>query len=405
MPRATPRLDLHPSSADRWTTCTASPGFIFDNSDKLAEDTATAFSNEGTSAHEVAVAYLQNREPNPASCPVPVDADMRLHAWNYSQYVEDLIAQGGMLAVEQKMPLWYAKGRNCYVDAAVINPSHLHIIDLKYGEGVPVHPENNLQATIYAMSVVTTRDMRLHEDHPISIHIYQPRGRSSQESPAHVWHTTWGAINEASVKITETAERILGRLKGDTSIKLEFAPSEKACRFCPARGFCDARRESFAAEFQPIATLDEKPPTLPSPGTLSVEQIAAVLRHGEDVKKWIGDVSAYALQHMQTGGSVPGFKVVTSRGGNRRWADPKLAAKLLVQDTILKRAEVVEEVVISPAEAEKMIGKNKFSAELTNLIVKPPGKPCIATDDDPREAIGSALNEFSDITEDLSFLE
>ena len=55
-PKRAPRLDLNPSAADRWTTCTASPGFILANADKIPPDDGTKFSQEGTTAHEVAAA-------------------------------------------------------------------------------------------------------------------------------------------------------------------------------------------------------------------------------------------------------------------------------------------------------------------------------------------------------------
>ena len=60
--KRTPRIDLNPSSAERWTTCTASPKFIFDNWDKLPPHD-TFYNQEGTTAHEVASALLQGFHP------------------------------------------------------------------------------------------------------------------------------------------------------------------------------------------------------------------------------------------------------------------------------------------------------------------------------------------------------
>ncbi len=162
MAKRTPRLDLNPSSADRWTTCTASPRFILDNWDKVPESSDTVYNREGTLAHAVAAAYLLN-QPEPPSLEyveqtplavyqidpksrVPenqkkaleVNVEMRRHGFFYSDYVESLRQPGSTLLVEQKLPLWYMPGRNAIVDAAVVNPDGLHIIDYKYGEGVPV---------------------------------------------------------------------------------------------------------------------------------------------------------------------------------------------------------------------------------------------------------------------------
>ncbi len=146
------RLDLTPSSADRWMTCTESPNFIFQNFDRLPPQDRK-FSDPGNSAHEVAAALLQGRKINLADCPAPVAAEMRWHGFNYADFVESQVEPGGKLIVEQRLPLFYANGRNAVVDAAAINPNNLHVIDYKYGEGIIVSPVENLQCTIYGHSV------------------------------------------------------------------------------------------------------------------------------------------------------------------------------------------------------------------------------------------------------------
>ncbi len=388
------RLDLNPSSADRWTTCTASPKFIYDHWDKIPPD-STKFSQEGTTAHEVAAALLEGRKPraaDPYFCPTPIDADMHRHAWDYMEYVEGLRAKNGLLMVEQKMGLWYMPGRNAIVDAAVSNPDSLHIVDYKYGEGVAVSPEGNLQATIYARNI--SGPLSLPRSFRISIHIYQPRGRTAEDSPFHRWDTTWGEIQKISKKIEDAAQLIqLG-----VASTLEFAPSEKACRWCPAKGFCEARRQSLTGDIEALAVIEDKALTLPAPDTISIEQMGSILTHKEQIAKWLGEVEEFALGYLKGGSKIPGFKLVMSRGGNRYWADPKQAEKLLLESTILKREEIVEEKVISPAAAEKLLGKNEFSVELTNLIAKPPGQPVIAPLDDRREEIGAVTAEIEDLT-------
>lgn len=392
-----PRLDLNPSSADRWTTCTASPQFILDNWDKVPPSDTT-FSREGTTAHEVASAYLQDREPrtsDPYACPTPVDADMRWHGWNYAEYVQSLRAPGSRLLVEQKLPLWYMEKRNAIVDAAVINPDSLHIIDYKYGMGVAVRTEGNLQATIYAM--IVGKPLNLPDSFPVSVHIYQPRRRGAEDSPFHVWGTTWGEIQKHAFSITDAATFIQNKTP-----QLAFAPSEKACQFCPAKGFCTARPEELTKDIQPLAAIEDTPKHhLPPVKAVTVKQLAAILRHGAQIKKWIDDAHEYALQHMSAGGTIPGHKLVMSRGGNRYWRNPAQVAKLLVADTVLRESEIYEKKLISVAAVEKLLGKNKLSVELTNLIDRPPGKPVIAADDDSREsALIDAATEFSAV-EDL----
>lgn len=413
-----PRIDLNPSSADRWMTCTASPKFILDNWAKLPPEDRT-FSDPGNTAHEVASALLQDRQPDLANCPVPIDKEMLWHGWQYMEFVQDLVQPGGKLLVEQKLPLFYAEGRNAIVDAAIINPDHLHIVDYKYGEGVIVSPEDNLQATIYAKSVTwnwskfgfpgkligngMSQAFDKPDDFPIFVSIYQPRSRNAADAPFHTWRTTWGEIKARGRQIFDTAVNILAVTDpinprpGD----LVFAPSDKACQFCPARQICTARHAVLTAEIEPLQSIQPGPKHLPPVKAVTLRQLAAIVQHGDAIIKWINDAKDYALSYAKAGNKVPGQKLVLSRGGNRYWLNPHQAAKLLIKDSILREDEVYEKKVIGPAAAEKLIGKNKFSVSLTNLIGKPPGQPILVPESDPREEYGvDALTEFEPLDDE-----
>ena len=398
-----PRLDLNPSSAERWTTCTASPQFILDNWDKLPPQD-TVWSQEGTTAHEVAAACLQDREPDASDsykCPTPIDSDMRWHGWNYAEYVNELRGDDHMLLVEQKLPLWYMPGRNCIVDAAVINHDSLHIVDYKYGAGVVVATERNLQLVIYAYNIAKTLPELPQTDFPVTLHIYQPRGRAAEDNPVHKWETTWGEIARLGQMIAGTAEDIQqGNLLPE--FQPRFAPSDKACQWCPAKGFCSARQMEFAKDFEQLAVIDEKPKQLPAAQAMSVTQLAAILQHGDAIVKWVKDAQDYALSHMRGGGTLPGFKLVLSRGGNRYWSDPVKAGKLLIKDTILEEKDIWEKKLIGPAAVEKLLGKNKFPKDVYNLIAKPPGQPVIAPADDKREpCMIDASSEFAAVVDSV----
>jgi predicted phosphodiesterase len=380
----TPRLDLNPSAAARWVTCTASPRFILANADKLPLDD-TVYNLEGTTAHEIAAALLQDRKPDPKECPTPITKEMHKHAWNYMEYVQAL---GGKPIVEKKYPLWYMPGRNGKVDVLTVFEGHTHIVDYKFGQGVIVDPFQNLQGAIYARSAMVEVlnsgqiDKGKLVESPVSIHIYQPRGRNAEDSPSHVWETTWGEILEFTKQVTDAAELILA--DGET----EFKPSDKACRFCPAKGFCVARTGDFVREVKVLPEVKTGPLTLPPATVVSVEQLAAVLKHGEAIKQWVDDAKDYALEYMKNGGSIEGFKLVLGRQGNRYWTDEEKAAKLLLEHTHLRETEVYERSVVSPGGAEKLLGKNKLTLELANLIARSEGKPTIAPEDDKRPAFG-----------------
>lgn len=394
-PKKKKRIDLNPSAAERWTTCTASPKFIFDNWDRLPPESRT-YADPGTSAHEVASAFLLDRKPRISECPEPITPEMRWHGWNYMEYVTGLMEPGAKLLVEQKLPLFYMPDRNAIVDVAILSRNALHIVDYKYGEGIIVSPENNLQMSIYARSVATGDLIPKDDAFPVFLHIYQPRTRGDE--PFHVWETNWGTIRDTAQDVTDKARLIQDYAKY-TSKQLDFAPSNKACQWCPAKGFCEARQRHLVKDLQPLATVNGN--GLPAPGVLTEKQLAAIVEHGAAIKKWIDDGQEYALTQMKAGGKIPGFKLVTSRGGNRFWTDEKKAANFLLEDTILKPEEVFTKKVIGPAAAEKLIGKNQFPKRVFNLISKPPGQPVIAPLDDPREnALIDGASEFENLDAD-----
>lgn len=394
-----PRLDLNPSSAERWTTCTASPQFIMDNADKLPPHD-NAFNQEGTTAHEVAAAMLEDRLPRVNDkyyCPVPINGEMRMLAWGYMEYVRDLLEPDGKLLTEQKLPLWYIPGRNAIVDAAVINEDSLHIVDYKYGAGIVVNPENNLQCAIYAACVGKHLNLVLNESFPVFMHICQPRGRAAAEGAEHMWKTTWGELLNLTLVISKAAEEIL-----TPPNNLTFAPSEKACQWCPAKGFCSERQRVLTSDIDALATIDSTNKTLPPVKAISVKQLCAILKHEAQIVKWLKDAKAYAYEHMKAGNKLPGYKLVMSRQGNRYWSDPKRAAKALLAETHLRREEVIVEDVISVAEAEKLLGKNNFPADVSDLISRPPGSPMIAPEDDKRpDCLIDVAAEFEVLTDEL----
>jgi hypothetical protein len=380
--RRLPRLDLNPSSAERWTTCTASPKFIFDNWDRIPKDDSTKYNTEGTTAHEVAAAFLEDREPdfkNTYKCPVPITKEMRRHGFAYMEYVRDLVKPGGKVMVEQKLPLWYMPERNAMIDVGVINPDSIHVVDYKYGAGVVVSPENNLQGAIYLQSLLFK--LKISAPPPLTIHIYQPRGRASEDGGSHIWKVDIDVYLKLIGQVTLAASAIL-----NGGPDLVFAPSPKACQWCPAKGFCVARKEAFTKDVKTLEVIPAGEKHLPPVKAVSVAQLAAILKHKPAIIKWLEDAEEYALQHLSAGGTIPGYKLVTSRGGNRYWTNPAKAAKMLLENTHLRREEVIEEKVIGPGAAETLLGKNKFNVALTELIARNPGKPTIAPEDDPRES-------------------
>ena len=89
----------------------------------------------------------------------------------------------------------------------------------------------------------------------------------------------------------------------------------------------------------------------------------------------------------------PGWKIVQGRS-NRAISDESRAAELLssagyAEKDFYKPREIQGFTVL-----EKLLGKKKLSELLSEVIIKPPGKPKLAPESDPREEWNTAKEDF-----------
>jgi hypothetical protein len=90
-----------------------------------------------------------------------------------------------------------------------------------------------------------------------------------------------------------------------------------------------------------------------------------------------------ALQVLETGGSVPGYKLVVKRA-TRKWIDEGTAKAALLKH--LPESEVMESTVVSPAQAEKKLKKLKLGLPDGTVISVSSGST-MAVESDPRPAV------------------
>lgn len=400
------KLRRSPSSAHTWTHCTAQPLYIQQHADKLPPND-TEFNREGTIAHGVVEDVFKGSAEYKVKGFKP---EMKKHADGFVAYCRSL--QGGSTTQwwsERKVPLFYAPESNGYIDfAAFTATGDLIIADYKYGQGVAVTAEENLQMAIYAVSLIQAELGLWSPYKTVTMAIYQPRVR--QGDPITTWTLTYGELQQFVEEHVVTPSRDI------ENKKVKFCASPKVCQFCPADGFCGMEgyepdfaytgkmRASDLLDDTPLAPVRKGlPARLMKPEALEQDVLTKLVLKKKEITKFMNDVEEYAESLLTQGKPVAGLKLVQGKGGHRNWRNEDEAKEILLAH--LDREQVITEKLISPAQADQYehdLPKEDWAA-IKSLTHKPEGGPVIAAENDPRPVFGAnraGLDLLEDETED-----
>lgn len=374
---------LSASSAGRWLACTPSARL-----EEQFPDTESEAAAEGTLAHELAEAKVRNffftkefgkRKLNGAIKKLQANElwrdEMQGYTDDYLDYIKNIalsLKAAPSARIEQRVyfkeytladPKDEIDGSGI-ADCILLYGDTVHVIDFKYGKGVPVSAEKNPQLMLYALGAYTAYRML----YPISrakLTIVQPRLDSLSE---------WECTAEELLEFGEyVKERAAFAVKGEG----DFRPDKNTCRFCRAKAQCRARSEENVR----LAFFTDKYPPF-----ISNEEVGEYLKKGEDVAKWLEDLREYALKECLAGNEVSGWKAVEGRG-SREWTDMDTAFNILVKDGLTPEDMLWEKKPLTLAQVEKMIGKKEFQASVGEYVVKKPGKPTLVKESDKRPAV------------------
>jgi hypothetical protein len=375
---------LGPSSSDRWLACSGSVLLT-----RGMPDPGSWFACEGTAAHTVSEwARVENRPAHDFIGRVlkvdeyefTVDQEM---ADGVDEFVTAVETTPGVPLYEVKVHYdrWVKNGFGT-LDDGRLNEDVVYISDFKYGKGVQVFAHENSQLKLYAAGVLQDFGWLYPDVERFVLRIYQPRLNHIDEFEV----TKPRLLEWLNDEVKPIAERAL----------LPGAPLKAGehCYFCPAKATCKVRAELV------LQTVSGSFGDLDAPQNLAVltnDEIAGILPHLENVKKWCGDVEAHALAAKVRGEKVGDFKVVEGRSF-REYAV-----------TMDKVAETLEPVIgsqlwapremRSPAQVEKLLGGPKKAAPILKAIVrKPRGKPTLVPGSDPRpEMVVDVTADFGDL--------
>jgi len=369
---------MGPSAAERWLKCTASVRFTAGMPDRPSQ-----FAAEGTAAHTLSEWAREEgklckefigREIESDGYTFVVDAEMAGHVQRFVDYCEEL---PGEAFFEERVhyTAWVENGWGTADDIRITNDV-CYVTDLKYGKGVQKFAKGNEQLMLYALGVFQDYGY-LYDFKEMVIAIHQPRLDHIDTHRIPVKDLLLWARDEVKPK-AEIA------ITGDGA---EFVAGEH-CRFCPGRDSCEARNEQMANAY--IEDFEDG-----SGGDVPNYKLAEWLEKIPAIRQWCADIEARALSELQKGNPVGDYKLVAGRS-SRSWADEAEAEKALRKK--LKVKEIFPTKMISPSQAEKLLGKN--NQVLEGLVKRSQGKPTMVPGDDPRSAYQvDAADDFSDLTQ------
>lgn len=326
-----------PSSAHRWTVCTASAEAI----SRLGEQEENEAAKKGTAAHEELERVLGGGE---------ADGD---HVSSYGialavDYIRQLPL--GQTWVEQRVALtdqiW---GRldfgHWHAESAVLT-----ILDLKDGF-IDVSPIENEQERIYAASLIRMHSLpakwiRYVIVQPNSI-VPGPRVKQWIE-PAqelHTWATKIAAIPQGPK---------------------QFVAGE-GCKYCPLFGRCSASQDALLRLNVVLAN---------APDEVPAAQVALFTALKKPIEDWFKALDKTATKKALSGEIPPGMKLIATTK-HRSWRDEAAARREVVNALGESALELP-----TPAQAEKL-GMDK--TEVAALTDVPEGGPALAFESDKRK--------------------
>lgn len=398
---------LSPSAAERWINCPAS---VFLNKD--IPDEGSVYADEGTAAHTIMelagkeyfkgfefdsikttlalkLAEMMTRGPQGKFTITDAWADEVINCARVWLTELDKVCGGfpDYVAFETRVnsveiPNGSMGGT---ADCLMLVGDTLHVFDYKHGQGVPVSAENNPQLSLYGyMAYMSHLDLPVKN---VELHIVQPRADNTNGWKTSVEHLcTW--FDEI---VQPQAERVISICETGKYTLEDFTVTKSGCRFCKAKAACPAMTREVSTELDLPRVL-----TVPD----STEKLARLLDFKPVAEAYFDAVEKKVFDLLSNGQSVPGFKLVSGRPGNRKWTDSAQALDELKKAKLKMSEYYKTPEVISPAQAEKLfkqgvIGERKWQT-LQGLITRPEGKPTLAAATDKRPALKSDTDYLTD---------
>lgn len=383
---------LSASSAKKWIHCPPSARL----EDSIPEE-ESPYAKEGTLAHAIGELKLQrlftdknmtDRTYKSRLKKLQQDElyapEMDGYTEEYADYVSSIAFSfpgAPFVAVEKRLDYspWAPEGFGTG-DCVIIYGGDLHIVDFKYGKGVPVKAEGNYQLALYALGAYHEFGMFFPVER-VHLHIVQPRIPNTSS-----WSTTLKEVLDwGETVVKPAAEKAFKGEGGFHPADYCSGDTENYCRagFCKAYGRCRATADKNMELMKKAWNKEQNQKNLPP--LISWEEAGELLKEAQFLKEWVQNLESTVLKEIVSGGEVPGWKIIEGKS-YRQISDADAAFAELVKAGY-DEAILYERKPIALGALEKTLSKEHRQEILSKYIVKPQGKPTLAPEDDKRPAM------------------
>jgi len=373
---------LSASGASRWLNCTPSARL----EEEFGQRRTSVYAEEGTLAHELSELYLSRdvlQSIDEDTFNSRLEDIMANDLFNeemldvipiYTDYCAMQYAEAktncglASIEIEQKFDLTeYVPESFGTSDCTIIADDVLEVIDLKYGKGVPVYATWNKQLMLYGLGALRMYDT-MYCISKLRLTIVQPRINNISTFEISVEELISWAEQELKSKALDAFEGRGTLEAGDW------------CKFCSVKNKCRALYEKNME----IAKYEQKKAEF-----LTDEEISDVIKRTPALIEWANSILTYANEKaIGEGKHWPGFKLVegTSR---RKWIDEDSATQAILDKLPELSEDDIFNMKLKPiTQIEKTVGKKRFNEILSDVVVKPQGKPILVPEEDKRPALG-----------------
>lgn len=232
------------------------------------------------------------------------------------------------------------------------------VLDWKFGDGVAVEVEENPQLMFYAAAAMRTPEAQWAFEGCTEIEciIVQP-------PMIKRWVTTPERIKQFELQLVQA-------VKAAQKPNAPLATGEH-CRWCSAKPICPQMNGEVERETKRVVAL------------LTPDELGACLTRADTLETYIADLRALAMTTLESGGTVPGYKLVPKQS-RRQWKE-EAKAKQHFADVLGDKCMTQSEL-LSPAQMEKVLKKSKLALP-DDLVVSVSSGNTMAPESDSRPAV------------------